>query len=271
MNKEKKQLLISLAVFAIYTMLIGIANVLTAYGVRTDNLEFWESIAGILMGMIAIPVFCIVIPLVLARRWQLDYCFWPKGKSVWLGAIFIAIYVFVANQGSISRLLTSGISLADFSIHFIAVTMFHITYYPLFVVLILPVLRKNMRPLPALILTALLFSSYHFVQFNYFPAGLTPQIQVLLFSSFFLSLLLYLATENLILVALAHNVGGSLNLATNGALFNQIDELFYITLVILLAMFAYFILHEIRRKKTGYHPEWWLDSRFRGDDPEGSQ
>ena len=96
----------------------------------------------------------------------------------------------------------------------------------------------------------------------YFPAGLTLRLQILLFASFTVSLLLYLWTENLIGVALAHTVNGSVGLAVNGTLFNQVDELLIVTAVLMAELFAYMIVYEIRHKDRTYRKRWWLQTRI---------
>jgi hypothetical protein len=82
--------------------------------------------------------------------------------------------------------------------------------------------------------------------------------QLLLFASFLASMLLYLRTENLILVALIHNVGGSVGLAVNGTVFDQPHDLLIITAVIMAGLFAYVIVYEIRHRGRPYRAGWWL-------------
>jgi hypothetical protein len=71
-------------------------------------------------------------------------------------------------------------------------------------------------------------------------------------------MLLYLWTESLILVALIHTIGGSVGLAVNGTLFNQVDELLTITAIITAGLFAYMVVYEIRHRGRPYRDGWWL-------------
>jgi hypothetical protein len=58
-----------MAIYLAFTLLIGAANVLNYVGERNGTLETLEPLAGMLMGFVAFPVFCIGLPLWLARRW----------------------------------------------------------------------------------------------------------------------------------------------------------------------------------------------------------
>jgi hypothetical protein len=145
---------------------------------------------------------------------------------------------------------------------FTSTALFHVSYYPLFVVLLLPVIRRSFGLVVGLVGTAALFALYHLVSFYYFPAGLTLRLQLLLFASFLASMLLYLWTENLILVALIHTIGGSVGLVVNGTLFNQVDELLVVTAVIMAGLFSYMIVYEIRHRGRPYRAEWWLQAEI---------
>jgi len=217
-----------------------------------------EPIAGMILGFVAIPVFAIALPLWLARRWKLEYSFWPRRKNWLIGVAVVLLYLCLTQQQSVLQLMSQDIRVADFLVHFVSTMMFHVSYYPLFVVLLLPVLRKNFGLIAALVVTAALFALYHLAGFYYFPAGVTLRLQVLLFASFLASLLLYLWTENLILVALAHNVGGSVGLAVNGTLFNQVDELLAITVLLIGGLLIYMIVFEVRHRSRVPRDGWWL-------------
>jgi hypothetical protein len=267
-TETRRQLAIALAIYVIFTLLIGAANVLNAVGERNGTLETLEPIAGMLMGFLAFPVFCIGLPLWLARRWDLTFSFWPRRKSWLLGVGVGLLYVVLTQEQSLTRLATLGVAPLDFLVHFVSTTLFHVSYYPLFVVLLLPVIRRNFGLVVGLVATAALFALYHLTSFYYFPAGLTLRLQILLFASFLVSMLLYLWTENLILVALIHTVGGSLGLAVNGTLFNEPDELLIVTAVIMAGLFTYMIIYEIRRRGRPYRAGWWLRAEIDTRAPE---
>jgi hypothetical protein len=258
MDDKRRQLVIALALYLAFTLLILSANTLNYVGERDGTLETMEPIAGMLMGLLAFPVFCIGLPLWLARRWDLEFAFWPRRKNWLLGVVLVAAYVCLVQAETITHVLTMNISVGDYLIHFVSTMLFHVSYYPLFAVLLLPVIRRNFGLGIALVLTAALFAVYHLSSFYYFPAGLTLRLQVLLFLSFLASLLWYLWTENLILVALAHSVNGSLGLAVNGALFDQVDEMLIITAIIMAGLFAYMIVYRLRHRARPYRTGWWL-------------
>jgi len=258
MNKNRFQLLIAICVYSAFTLLFLAANVINYLGERDGTLETMEPIAGMILGFLVFPVFCIGLPLWLARRWELEYSFWPRGKSWAAGVAVAALYVFLTQQQSITQLLAMGIPAADYLIHFVSSGLFHASYYALFAVLLLPVLRKNFGLLGGLTATAVLFALYHLAGFYYFPAGLTPLLQALLFASFTANLLLYLWTENLILSALIHAIVGSVGLAVNGTLFNRVDPMLIIAAVILTGFFAYMIVFHLRHRNRPYRSEWWL-------------
>lgn len=262
MNDKRRQLVIALAIYLIFTLLILAANVLNTIGERDGTLETMEPIAGMLMGLLAIPVFCIALPLWLARRWELEFAFWPRRKNWLLGVAIVVLYLFLSQQQSLTQLSAMNISLSDFLIHFVSTTLFHISYYPLFAVLLLPVIRRNFGLVAGLAVPSALFALYHLAGFYYFPAGVTLRLQILLFAAFLTDLLLYLWTENLILVALAHNVGGSVGLAVNGTLFNQVDEMLIVTALIMTGLFAYMIVYEVRHRARPYQVGWWLQAEI---------
>jgi hypothetical protein len=262
MTENRRQLIVALAIYLVFTLLFLTANTLTAIGERDGTLETLEPIAGMIMGFVMFPVFAIGLPLWLARRWALEYSFWPRRKRWWLGVLVVALYVILAQEQSVARLATMKIVPLDFLIHFLSTTLFHVSYYPLFVVLLLPVIRRNFGLVAALVLVPALFALYHLTGYYYVPAGVTLRLQVLLFASFLVSLLLYLWTENLILVALVHTIGGSVGLAVNGTLFNQVDEMLIITAVIMTGLFAYMIVYEVRHRARPYLAGYWLQTEI---------
>ena len=261
-SEKNRRLLLALAVFAGFTLLFLAANIINYLGERDGTLEVMEPIAGMILGFLVFPVFCIGLPLWLARRWKLEYSFWPRGKNWLAGVAIAALYVLLTQQQSISQLLAMGIPAADFLIHFVSSALFHVSYYALFAVLLLPVLRRNFGLAGGLAGTALLFALYHLAGFYYFPAGVTLPLQILLFASFLVDLLLYLWTENLILVSLIHTIGGSVGLAVNGTLFNQVDEMLIVSAVILAGFFAYMIVYHLRQRGRPYRADWWLQTKI---------
>jgi hypothetical protein len=258
MTDRRRQLLVAFLIYLAFTTLMLAANVVNYIGERDGTLETMEPIAGMILGFVAIPVFAIALPLWLARRWELECSFWPRRKNWLAGVAVVLLYLCLTQQQSVLQLMSQNVGRGDFLVHFVSTMMFHVSYYPLFAVLLLPVLRKNFGLTAGLVVTAALFALYHLAGFYYFPAGVTPRLQVLLFASFMANLLLYLWTENLILVALAHNVGGSIGLAVNGTLFNQVDELLVVTVLLMVGMLAYMIVFELRHRLRVYRDDWWL-------------
>jgi hypothetical protein len=257
-SENRRQLIIALGIYLVFTLLFLAANLLNVIGERNGTHEAMESIAGIIMGLVMFPVFCIGLPLWLARKWELEFSFWPRHKKWWLGVLVVAMYILLTQSRVFEELAALGISWPDFLIHFVSTTLFHVSYYPLFAVLLFPVIRENFGVAVGVIGTAALFAVYHFAGFYYFPAGVTPRLQILLLVSYTVNLLFYLWTENLILVALSHTIGGAVGLATNGTLFNQVDELLIATAVIMTGLFAYMIIYELRHRDRPYREGWWL-------------
>lgn len=259
MNK-RKQLIVSGLVFIIYTGLILASNIFMKMSVSKNN-ETYEMVSGIIFGFIAIPIFSIIIPIWLSKRWQLDFSFWPKGKKLWIILSILIIYILIANFEAIKSIMNTKITIGDFIIHYISAMLFHVTYYPLFVVLIFPVMRKNFGVTASLLVTSILFALYHLAQFHFFPAGTTPLLQLFLFVTFIISLLFYVWSESLILVSLVHSTNGAIGLVANGTIFNKIDFLFYLTIIIVGSFFGYMIVQSIR-KKDNYTKNWWLKTKI---------
>jgi hypothetical protein len=57
---------------------------------------------------------------------------------------------------------------------------------------------------------------------------------------------------------MAHNVGGSVGLAVNGTLFNQVDELLVVTVLLMAGLLAYMIVFEVRHRTRVHRDGWWL-------------
>ena len=262
MGKKNRQLVIALAIYSAFTLLMGAANVLNYIGERDGTLETLEPVAGMLMGLLAFPVFCIGLPLWLARRWGLEFSFWPRGNRWVLGVAVIALYLMVSQQQSLEQIARLGIPPLDLLVHFVSSALFHVSYYPLFAVFLMPVIRRRFGLVASLVTTAALFALFHLAGFSYFPAGVTLRLQVLLFASFLVNLLLYLWTESIILVALVHTIGGSVGLAVNGTLFKQADEMLVVTAIIMAGLFAYMIVYELRHRGRPYRAGWWLQTQI---------
>lgn len=260
------RLLIALSIYLAFTLLFLAANALMRAGEGAGTLAAMEPLAGALMGLLMFPVFAIGLPLWLARRWELPFSFWPRRKPWPLAALATALYVGLMQWTSLSQLAALNIAPGDFLLHTASAMLFHVSYYPLFAGLLLPVLRRAAGNWVGLIATALLFALYHLAGFYYFPAGVTPRMQVFLTASFLASLLLYLWTESMILVALAHSVNGAFGLALNGTLFNQVNEMLIVTAVLMTGLFAYMIVYELRHRERPYAGGWWLALDFAGPD-----
>ena len=258
MKDKHKQLFIALSIYLIYVAVILLANILMKMSLSTNN-ETLEAISGVLFGFIGIPIFSLFLPLWLAKKWQLHYSFWLKSKNWILVVLILLLYVLLANFESIKVVLSSGISMRDFAVHYVSALLFHVTYYPLFAVFMFPILRKNFGLIRGLLLTSLAFALYHLAQFHFFPAGVTPIMQALLFMAFTANLLFYLWCESIILIALAHSTSGAISLISNETVFNQIDFVFYLTIVIMAMLFGYMVQQELKhRKKIVFDTGWWL-------------
>jgi len=256
--KPKKQLLISTLVFITFCLIILVSNYLMNIA-ETNKDEKFEMFSGMLFGFIGVPVFSIILPLYLANKWKLNYSLWPKSKKAWQVIIFVFAYIILTNYSSIKFVLQSNYSASDYLVHYISTLLFHVTYYPLFVILIFPVIRSNFGLWTGIFLTSVLFALYHLTQYHFFPAGTTIQMQIMLFIAFAFNILIYLWTESIILVSLLHSTNGAIGLLSNGMISNQMDFVFYLTIVIVSSLFIYYIIREkIQRKNKEFSENWWI-------------
>jgi len=229
--KTKKQLFTSSLVFFTFCLSILASNYLMNIA-ETIKDEKFEMLSGILFGFIGVPIFSVILPLYLANKWKLNYSLWPKSKKAWQVIIFVFSFIILTNYSSVKILLQSNYSVSDYLIHYISTLLFHVTYYPLFVILIFPVIRLNFGLWTGILSTSILFAVYHLAQYHFFPAGTTIQMQIMLFIAFAFNILIYLWSESVILVSLLHSTNGAIGLLSNGMISNQIDFVFYLTIVI---------------------------------------
>ena len=81
----------------------------------------------------------------------------------------------------------------------------------------------------------------------------------MLFLSFTAQILFYLWSESLIFVALAHSTNGAIGLIVGGTLFNEVDFVFYLTIVIMFFLFGYMIYQSVKNRKKELDKSWWLN------------
>jgi hypothetical protein len=256
--KTRKHLFTVITVYVIYVALILVANILMEQSIATHN-ENLEMISGIIMGLVAIPIFSLILPLWFVKKWQLPCSFWPKTRNLKVVLAVLTAYMILSNFESLKVVASTGISLKDFALHYTSVMLFHVTYYPLLALFMFPVMRKAFGLTKGILITSFAFAIYHLAHFHNFPAGTTPMMQLFLFVAFCVNLLFYLWSESIILMALVHNTGGAINLAANGALFNQVDFVFFLTVIIMTFLFGYMIQQELRnRKQKSFEHTWWL-------------
>jgi hypothetical protein len=60
----------------------------------------------------------------------------------------------------------------------------------------------------------------------------------------------------------AHNVAGSIGLVVNGTLFNQVDELLGVTIIIMVGLLSYVVVYELRHRERLHRDGWWLRARI---------
>lgn len=254
-GEKKRQLTVVFGIYVLYVGTILLANVLMRTSFTTGN-EAYESIGGVLFGFIGIPLFSILFPLLFAKKWNLQYSFWPKDKHWGLVAVVVfLVYFYFGFRESITTVFTSGISLMDFCVHTLSASLFHIPYYPLFLVFIFPVVRKNYGLIWGMLITALMFGFYHLGQFHNFPEGLTVRMQLFFVAEFILILALYLWGQSIILLSLAHTLAGAFDLAANNFLSAKVDFVFIIALITSGATLVYMIWQA--RKGQTLDPDWW--------------
>jgi len=258
MINEKNRFLIAFTLFVIFTAIIAISNYLASLaGGNEDSIEMM--ISGILFGFLAIPVFSIIIPLWLARIWNLPRSWIPQ-KGKWAVSIaLLLLYTVIGNFVGIQTLMKEGFDITRFSLHFISAMLFHVPYYPLFAILIFTTARAWKGIWCSVIVTALLFSLYHLAHFYFFPAGTTPIFLVGLFAAFACDLLLYILTRSLLLVAFVHSISGAVNMAAQGTYHDSVDFVFYLTIVIVSAILIYaFLDHQkLVRQNQGFDEFWF--------------
>ena len=246
MPGAREQALIAFGVTFAYCILVVLANWFAALA-GGDDASPNMMISGSLLAFVAIPVFSIILPLWLARRWQLAYAWWPQSPRHWLTATtIVAGYVFLLSFYGLQTLLADDFDPARFAMHFVSAMLFHVPYYPLFAIL---VLRTSQRwlGLPAGIgIAAALFSLYHMTQYYFFPSGTEPIWLLLLYVAFIGDLLVYLVTRSLGLVALGHCLTGAVGMASAGTYFDGIGFVFFATIIIIGALFAWTILDRKR-------------------------
>lgn len=262
-SRESRQRGVAAAgVLLVFSALIALANALAAQSRHEESL--WMVASGVTMGLIAIPVFAIGLPVYLARRWRLPHSWWPTRDHVLPTVAILVLYVVLTNFSGLRALAAEDFEPARFATHYVSAMLFHIPYYPLFGALVLPAWRNWVGMLPALVLTAAAFSLYHLTQWHFFPAGTQPVWLILLFLAFFANLLLYLYTRSLVLVGLTHSLAGAVGLAGEGTWFDQRDFLFYLTVIILSATVAWSIFDQRHMKRYVPPPSgFWLEVRFR--------
>ena len=253
---KKRQLGIAIIIYIFYVGIVFLANILMKMKETTSN-ETYEAIGGMLFGFLAIPVLSVILPFLLAKRWKLQCSFWPKDKH-WGIVVFVVllVYFYFGFRESIVAVVSSGIPLKDFSIHLLSVSLFHIPYYPLFLVFIFPIVRNNFGLYWGVLITAVAFSLYHCGQFHNFPAGLTVRMQFFFVAEFILVLALYLWGQSIIILSVAHAVAGAFDLAANNFLSTDIDFVFMIALFVTGATLAYMIWQALK-KDTKLDYKWW--------------
>lgn len=254
----RRQALIALVVTAAFTLLIAIANVL-ALRSGGDETSVQMMASGLILALLALPVFSIFLPLWLAHRWKLAYRWWPA-RGQWAGAVaLIAAYVFMLNFDAISALAQDpGFDPARFAIHFVSAMLFHVPYYLLFAILLLRTTERWLGLWPAIAITAAAFSLYHLGQFYFFPAGTDPLWLILLFIVFAADLLIYLVTRSLMLVAIGHCVSGAVNMARAGTYFDGIGFVFFATIALLGFIFLWSVFETARHSAPAGRGQSWL-------------
>lgn len=241
MRSETRHALWAFSVWLGYTGLVALANLFAAQAAG-DEASPWMAASGITLGFLAIPLFSIALPLWLGRRWGLVWSWWPEAGG-WRGALALWLaYLLVTSFEGARALMAQGLGLVPFAGHFASAALFHVTYYPLFAILLLGAWRKAFGLRRAVLATALAFAAYHLAQFTFFPEGTRPAFLLMLFAAFAVNLTLYLLSRALMLAALAHCFIGAIGLARAGTLFEAEGFVFWVGLVLLAALFGLALL-----------------------------
>lgn len=256
-STARKRALVALIVVAGYALLIGVCNWLASMAGDQDDSP-WMIASGLLMSVVAIPVFSIAIPLLLARRWNLAYRWWPE-KGRWASALALVFaYTLLANFQVIRSLVETGVDPARFALHAISAMLFHVTYYPLFAILLLRAFERWLGLPWGIAAAATAFSLYHLFQWHFFPDGTEPLWLLLLFVAFAADLVVYLLSRSLMLVALAHSLSGAAGMASAGTYFDEVDFVFFATIIIVGGLLIWSLFDRRGARPASEGSDAWL-------------
>jgi hypothetical protein len=262
MSRSFSRALGALLVWAAYAGLIALANLFAAWATG-DGAALWRTASAVTLGVVAVPVFSVILPLWLAARWGLAISWWPEAQDWPLAALLTVGSVVVSSFDGLRAVFAAGnLSLAAFAVHFTSVALFQVSTFPLFAVLILGAWRPVTGLVPAMAVAASAVALTHLAQWVFFPATAGGGVLLLLFFAFLADLLLYLLTRSLWLAALAHCMTGAVALARTGTVFSNKDFIFWISAVLLTALFVW-SLYEMRRPSRDSARVWL---RFARDD-----
>ena len=255
--EQNARFLWAMGIFVSFTAIIALSNYIASLsGGNEESVEMM--ISDMLFGFLGIPVFSVILPLWLSKRWNLPRSWWPQKGNWALSISVLVLYVITGNFVSFQILMKGDFNFIRFIIHFISSMLFHVPYYPLFAILIFTTARAWRGTWFSIIVTALMFSLYHLAHFYFFPAGTKPIFLLGLFAAFACDLLLYLLTRSLLLVAFAHCISGAANMAAQGTYHDGVDFIFFLTIVIVSATVLYGVIdhRNLKRKNRTFETFW---------------
>jgi len=121
--------------FVVFSAIIAVSNYFAALS-GGDEESVYMMVSGILFGFLGIPLFMIILPLWLSKRWNLPRWWWPQKGNRSLSVAIMVLYFVVGNFVSAQQLMQQNFDVIRFIIHFISSMLFHVPYYPLFAILI---------------------------------------------------------------------------------------------------------------------------------------
>ena len=255
---EKQQIRRAVLVYILFTLTIALSNRFM-YVFDITSQAWMQTVSILLITIFAIPVAGILLPLYLARKWNVTFSFWPRNKNVLHVIFFFALWFILFNFQNLSDLRNQNILFSQIFIHFIKTLFLQITTYTLFMILLFPVFRKRYGLWWSLFGTSILYTLYHQAQFYFFPLGITMTMRAYLFITFIAYLLIYIWSESVILTGLVHISSHTLMLISEEILYTGTDIWFWSILIILTATLVYMIRESvIKRKLPQDNRDFWM-------------
>jgi len=255
---DKQHIRKALLLYVLFTAVIYLSNRLMA-GFNMTGEMWMRTTSLILMVLIAIPVTGIILPVYLAKKWELTYSYWPRNKNSLHVMMFLAFWFLLINFKTPAEIQGFQILSSDFLVHFIKAFFFLIATYTLFMILLFPVLRKRYGLWWSLFGIAVLYLLYFQAQYYFFPAGHSLVVRAYLFLTIIAYLLIYIWSESIILTAFIHSLSYALMLMSEDIMLMETDITFWGILIILIGTIIYASRDCLKKWKIPQeNPDFWI-------------